>query len=162
MIVKSYKAKNGGRLSDKDAERIGGFLEAKVGEVGTDAENLVALAKPAKSPIHKDFEWDDTIAGHQYRLEQARNILRSIMVVYTNGESTEPTRAYHHVVVEIDGEMVPAYVPSKVVWESPDLAAQVIDDAKRELATWAKRYKEYESLSEAHGLVTSALELISV
>ena len=35
-------------------------------------EELVDRARPADSQIHYLFEWDDTVAGERYRLEQAR------------------------------------------------------------------------------------------
>lgn len=161
MIVKSYKAKVGSHLTDKDAERIGKFLEKKMGKVGKDAEEVVRAAQPSHSPIHRDFEWNDEIAGHQYRLEQARKIIRSIMVVYTNGKSTEPTRAFHHVVIAQDEVRRSAYVPAAVVWETPDYASQVIENARRELETWSIRYREYESLAKAAALVDEALLAIA-
>lgn len=44
------------------------------------AETLVEHATPDSSPIHAMFEWDDEIAGHEYRLIQARLYLRSYRV----------------------------------------------------------------------------------
>lgn len=35
-------------------------------------EQLVERARPNDSPIHHLFEWNDSVAGERYRLEQAR------------------------------------------------------------------------------------------
>lgn len=163
MIVKTYKAKVGARISDEDAERIGQYLEKKVinGDRGVSAEEFVGAARPESSPLHGDLEWDDSVAGHQYRLQQAREILRSIMVVHVNGETSQPTRAFHRVVVADDATSRSAYVPASVVWEKQDYAAQVLEKARRELRNWSRRYREYEELAGAAALVSEALELIA-
>lgn len=46
-------------------------------------ELVVDAAKDKKSPLHSQFEWDDKKAGHQYRIEQARTLIRSVQVVIT-------------------------------------------------------------------------------
>lgn len=43
-------------------------------------EIVVADAKPIKSPLHGEFEWDDKIAGHKFRLGQARDMIASVRV----------------------------------------------------------------------------------
>ena len=43
---------------------------------------LVAKAKPKSSPIHNAFEWDDTKAGDEWRLLQARQWIRRVEIIY--------------------------------------------------------------------------------
>jgi hypothetical protein len=45
------------------------------------ADLLVQKATPADSLLHDLFEWNDKKAGKMYRVEQAREIIRSIKVV---------------------------------------------------------------------------------
>lgn len=52
------------------------------------AAAVVADAQSPSSPLHSFFEWDDVKAGHLYRLEQARAIIRS---VHIKTEYTEHT-----------------------------------------------------------------------
>jgi hypothetical protein len=40
------------------------------------AEQVVAAAAPADHALHLQFEWDDGAAGHQWRVRQARTLLR--------------------------------------------------------------------------------------
>lgn len=58
------------RLYDKDGE--------------VKASTLVATAKPKNSPIHNYFEWDDKIAGHEYRLIQGRKYIRIVTIEREN------------------------------------------------------------------------------
>ena len=43
-------------------------------------DKVLAAAVPEDSPIHNQFEWDDTRAGHTYRLTQARALIRRVRV----------------------------------------------------------------------------------
>lgn len=44
-------------------------------------EIVVDDAKDPESVLHEHFEWDDSVAGHQWRLEQARTLIRSVRIV---------------------------------------------------------------------------------
>jgi hypothetical protein len=45
-------------------------------------EAVVEAARFASSPLHPLFEWSDTVAAREYRLQQARTIVRSVRIVY--------------------------------------------------------------------------------
>ena len=69
---------------------------------GLPASEVVASARPEQSPLHDVFEWDDATAAEEYRLEQARGLVRSVCVVVTGDDGVE-TR--HHLFVNLrDGE----------------------------------------------------------
>ena len=40
-------------------------------------EDVVESARPINSPLHTRFTWDDTEAANQYRLQQARQLIRT-------------------------------------------------------------------------------------
>lgn len=44
------------------------------------AEVVLADAKKKNSPLHGEFEWDDSVAGRRYRLDQARSMIASVKV----------------------------------------------------------------------------------
>jgi hypothetical protein len=44
-------------------------------------EEVIEAARPADSPLHSRFTWDDSEAAHQWRLMQARNLLRISIVI---------------------------------------------------------------------------------
>lgn len=57
--LEKIAAKNGGRLTPDD---------------------VLNEAKKAGSPLHDAFEWDNTKAGHMYRITQARTLIRSVRI----------------------------------------------------------------------------------
>ncbi len=44
------------------------------------AEDLLKAAKKKSSPIHNQFEWDDSLAAQQHRLHQARVMIKSLHI----------------------------------------------------------------------------------
>lgn len=71
-------------------------------------ENIVTAAHNSDCVLHKLFEWDDSTAAHQFRLQQARNIINNVeVIVISNGESRsvdyyeivrgEEGRQYKHI-----------------------------------------------------------------
>lgn len=58
------------------------------------AEAVVSDATSKTSPLHRYFEWDDKKAGHQYRLEQARALIRRISVQVTTISKSARVPAY--------------------------------------------------------------------
>jgi hypothetical protein len=42
---------------------------------------VVAAAKDKTSPLHRCFTWDDAVAGHRHRLNEARELIQSIRVI---------------------------------------------------------------------------------
>ena len=53
---------------------------------------IVNAAARKAHPLHDSFEWDDTKAGDEYRLWQARHLIR-VCVVMLNGNE-KPVRTY--------------------------------------------------------------------
>lgn len=49
-------------------------------------DDMLAAGEPEDSPIHSLFVWDNDIAGHRYRLDQARELIRRVQVHYIEGE----------------------------------------------------------------------------
>lgn len=47
------------------------------------AQAVVDAARDEASPLHGHFEWDDSIASEQYRLIQARSLIRRIKMTVT-------------------------------------------------------------------------------
>ena len=66
----------------KKRKRIAARLEQIEGINGgrITPEAVVEDARDPESPLHDLFLWDDTEAAHQYRLSQARGVIRSIKV----------------------------------------------------------------------------------
>lgn len=156
MIVKTYKARRGGYISQKDAEVIGPYLEQKFGDKAVTPHAFLVAAQTKRSPLHRYFQWDDHKAATEYRVWQAREILGSLMVIVETPSGGEiETRAYHNIVVE-NGERHRVYAPQHIVWQSETLREQVIMRALRDLERWEAQYGQYEELARVAELVAAA------
>lgn len=71
-------------------------------------------ARAEQSEIHPIFTWDDEIAGDNWRLQEARDLIRSVQVEF-NGRKV---RQYYSVPVVPREES--HYLPHQVLVEQPD------------------------------------------
>lgn len=55
---------------------------------------VVEDARDPNSPLHKEFEWDDSKAAELYRLERARALIRRFPIVVTTSKVTISSVAY--------------------------------------------------------------------
>jgi hypothetical protein len=64
------------------AELIGQTLQAiaDANKGRLTPDGVLKAAKSPKSPLHSEFEWDDSVAAYQFRLEQARRLIRSVEI----------------------------------------------------------------------------------
>ena len=42
---------------------------------------VLSAAKDPQNPLHKHFEWDDSVAARKYRIDQARALIRQVSLV---------------------------------------------------------------------------------
>lgn len=113
-------------------------------------EDVVEDAKDPSSPLHGFFEWSNTKAAHQYRLQQARGLIRSVVAVYVS--ETEPAirqRAYVHV----PEAGAPHYRDTAQAMSQTKTREMVLRRAWEELQHWRKRYKEMQEFAELIGVI---------
>ncbi len=65
---------------DLDGKIRQALLEIEDAEGRLDPEIVIERARDQASPLNGYFEWDDDVAAHQYRITQARRLIRSIKV----------------------------------------------------------------------------------
>lgn len=95
-----YKWKPATRIKTS-ATQAGAVFEELENTVGLTAQNLVEASRPEDAPLHKEFEWDDSIAAEKYREDQARYLIRSIAIcVEEPEESPVYVRAYFQTTSE--------------------------------------------------------------
>ena len=155
-----YMAANGAPFGNKHAEAIGKALE-QLGDSFTSADVVAAASNPAH-PLHEFFTWNDAEAASQHRIEEARDLVASLIVVIRHGEQ-EPSfvRAFPsvRVIVEPASQKVERrYVSITTVQKTPALAQQVIDQALAEAEAWRVRYKD---LDRALGPVFRAIDKVA-
>lgn len=113
-------------------------------------EDIVAEARKQRNPLHKAFEWDDTIAANEYRLDTARTMLRSIVVQRPEISTDRPQRMYEVVRTQATS---PADKSRKVyrttddIMKDEDLRAELLGRALRELISFRQRYRDLQELA---------------
>lgn len=125
------------------------------------AEQLVEYARThPESALHRSFTWDDAEAAAKWRLEQAQQILRKFEVrVEVEGEKSVMIRG----VVSLPSDRGPEhlYRSTTRVLSDEDQTAEMIEQAKRELAAFRHKYamlrrlgtmsRVFESIGEVLG-----------
>jgi hypothetical protein len=125
-------------------ERLAELAEANGGAV-TPAI-VVEDARPAGSPLHDGFEWDDAIAAERHREDQARRMLRNCWPVHIDADGVErPTLGYVHVDLP-GGE--PVYVTTARAVSEADLYEQVRAEAMAAVQALRRRYEHIAELED--------------
>lgn len=137
------------------AEKVGNHirqLEKRYGEVTR--ETFLESARPADSPMHCLFEWDDTVAAEKYRLYQANVIIASLRVTITE-EKKEPVILRGYVQ---DRKTSSGYLNIERAMTEQDKRKRVLEQAKRELKWFVEKYAAFEELAKIMAAISEYLE----
>jgi len=164
---RTFKARKGSRITDKQAQIYGECLEKIAEKKGViTPPDVVEEAKSETSPLHDHFEWDNEAAAEKYRLHQARNLINSIIVVVETPEERIEERAFFNVRIRRESqepeeaEIEQAYVPVSVVVKEKPLRDQILAQALREIDHWEKRYNNIRELSPIFDAIDLVFEQI--
>ena len=137
----TFRVAPGSRVRESDAPVLGQIFEQLKKTGLLTAERVLNEASKTGSPMYRYFEWDDHKAAHQFRLTQARALLRSIEVVLEDAKGKKvPMKMYFNVR---DSENHRSYEAATFVFDTPDLADQVIEQALAQLEAWKARHAKY-------------------
>lgn len=127
-----------------DAQTAGNELQRIYERDGViEPETVVAESRTPSAPLHSCFEWDDEKAAHKYRITQAQNIIRAIVVV---DEAKQPeTRAFVNVQRE--------YHPVSVVVRNPEKREILLQNALNELRWFERKYNTLQELSNVFAAI---------
>jgi len=141
-----YKWRPGSRVKGS-AQTVGETLESIRNDNGgvLTPGAVVEAARPKKSPLHDQFEWNDADAAEQWRLAQARNLLRAVVTVTGDKESPTITSAFVHLRDSDVSEQ--AYYSIHEAMGDPAKREQILREALRELQAFRKKYDGLEVLA---------------
>ena len=105
---------------------------------GLTPQRMVDDARPEDSPMHEEFEWDDRIAGEKYRIEQARAVIRHIVVVRSDIQTERELK----LVLDNSDEV-------ETVRSSEDEIGSKEDVQDRGFVSTGERLTKYVSLESA-------------
>lgn len=155
-----YKPVSGSRLSQDQAQKYGEaintIIEGNNGQI--DPEDIVEKAKRKNSPLNDFFEWDDEKAANNYRVDQARYLLRSIEVVILRGDTEMNVRAFHNVKIVREDDIKQTFANIEEILSKDELYQQILGQAIKQLESWKNKYSQYKELKG----VFDAIENLSI
>lgn len=111
-------------------------------------EAVVEEARPKSSPLHKRFTWDNSKAAHEYRLWQARQLIRVVV------ETIEGVKGRHEVFVSLSNDRKEGgYRVMTDVLTDAQMRRQMLDDALRELDWFQQKYSRLRELSSVFAVI---------
>jgi hypothetical protein len=105
---------------------------------------VVKEAEPEDSPLHGCFCWDDTKAAHEFRLEQARKLIRVVLFIEPNSNTEQQT----YVSLSTDRKLRGGgYRLLSHVMTDKDKRMQLLADALAELNAFKLKYANLKELA---------------
>lgn len=133
-----YQWKSGARVKG-NAQIAGEMCNQLEREGRLNAQTLVDVNRPEDAPLHNSFEWNDSIAGEEWRKYQARNIIHSLVITPEN--KAVETRAFFKL-----SSVQSNYDSVRTIIQDEDKNAQLLRDAEKELKAFQAKYRGIEKL----------------
>jgi len=111
-------------------------------------ETVVEEARSKSSPLHSRFTWDNTKAAHEYRIWQARQLIRVVVDVIEGSEGK------HEVFVSLTTDRKDSgYRMVTTVLSDRDMRQQMLRDAMMELEMFQKKYIRLKELASVFAAI---------
>lgn len=124
---------------------------------------VVSEAKKKTSPLHPEFEWDDSKAGEEYRLIQARQLIRSVRIERPVGDgSTIKEPMFIHVRNEEGQGVEGEYHTRDVLVKHPDMFLRALDEARSILQSSLAAVKQLEDMARGNGKSENTIAIITI
>ena len=139
------------------ADIVGREIEAEQREHGVcSPRGLVDRERPETAPLHAYFEWDDVRAAEEYRVDQARTLVRSVVIVHEDSEAP----AYVHVTITDaeDSEDREGYMDFRSAMRNPRHRRQVFMETLEQLNGLRQRYAEIRELAPVWAAIDAVQE----
>jgi hypothetical protein len=116
---------------------------------------VVDVATDDAHPLHGAFEWDDRVAGHKYRVVQARELIRTAKMVTKEPTETEPGQSARAFLSVPTPESSHSYVPTDIVGQDPLLRRMALQQMEHE---WKALMRRYRTIQEFWDMVAGDAE----
>lgn len=135
------------QLYKADAQRVADEIYS-IGETAT-PKQIVALAKNEQTELHKCFEWNDSIAAEHYRIQQARDVVRHL-VIKRPEENKEKPQNLRLFFKPVGSE---GYRPTELIMKNENEYERLLETARAELHMFKKKYSMLTELEEILALI---------
>jgi hypothetical protein len=141
--TREYRYRDG-RGRKTPAEVVGKEIEKiRALEGDPSPESLVRHARADNHPLHAEFTWDDSIAGHQWRLQEARELFTSYYIIQSDDVGDALVRIANISIV--DEEANPAYADWIDVMDQEAVQARELTSLLGVLTGAVRRFRDVDS-----------------
>jgi hypothetical protein len=117
------------------ATQYGGMLQV---------DDVLQEARDEDSPLHKHFEWDDSVAADAHRRYQARVLIQKCHITLVE---SEPTTVRAFVSLQSDRDAGGGYRLTTTVLSDEDLREELMHDMQMTIARWTKKINLLDSIT---------------
>lgn len=123
------------KLLTKIARKRGGMLLV---------DDVLTEAKDEASPLHKHFEWDDSVAAEAHRRYQARVLIQKCHITVVE---TEPTTVRAFVSLQSDRDTGGGYRLTTTVLDDDQMREELLRDIRMTIVRWTKQLHLLDSIT---------------
>ena len=126
----------------------------EIREIGDEVkpEQVLDKAKDSNSELHKCFDWNDTSAAEKYRLIQARDVIRHLIVVkHDDEDEREPVQ--FRVMLKNERTQESGYKQTIVMVKDDDEYKKLLNQADAELHSFKQKYSCLSELADILALI---------
>ena len=138
-----------GSLFKADAQLVAEEIMG-IGQTAT-PKQIVEVAKNEDTELHKCFDWDNDVAAEKWRLEQARQVVRTLVIKREDpkeGEEHKPEIRFFHQTDNREG-----YKSVEFIVRNDDEYKKLLDQAYAELRAFKAKYHNLSELQEILDLI---------
>ena len=137
------------------------FLSEKNANKICNPHEVVKFAENSKTHLHSRFEWDNGVAGHNWRLWQARQIISLELQVIERSDGGEQQRIETKMFVSLKNDRIPSnggYRRLETVMSDVKLREELLSEALDELIRIRSKYRQLNELAEVFAVIDKVRE----
>lgn len=116
-------------------------------------EQVLAKAKDKQSELHKCFDWNDSSAAEKYRIEQAKSVIRHLIVIQKDDEDEKTEPVQFRVMMKNERTHGSGYKQTIVMVRDEDEYKKLLENAYAELRSFKQKYSCLTELAEIIALI---------
>lgn len=135
-----------GLFNKADAQKVAQEI-MNIGDCATPSQ-IVEAGRNSNTELHKCFDWNDAVAAEKWRIEQAREIVRHLVIKQDAPPKDRPQIRYFF---KPQGEV--GYKPTEVIVKREDSYNALLAQAYAELRAFKAKYNCLEELRDILDLI---------
>jgi hypothetical protein len=125
------------------------FQEALARHGVLDGELLHDEIADPHHPLHHRYEWDDSVAGRKFRVNQINSDIRRVQITFWTDDDPAPKKVRKYTPVKYTGdtERLRGYVETEKVLLNPLQQRFLLREMRRKMAELQARYGHMEEFA---------------